>query len=380
MWVGAYVLLCLSLAVGYWRLLRGVLRAWRALPTWEPAAAYTPRVSLSVVIAARNEEQHIEACVRSVLACEYPAELREVIVVDDYSEDATAARVSRLAAAFTDSVRLLRLGEAWPPVPPGKKSALQYGIARARGELIVTTDADCRVPPSWLRLLASAYEEHRPAAVVAPVCLLARPHWWEHFQALDVAATMGITAAALARGRFAAGNGANMCYSKEVFQAVGGFAGSEQRASGDDMFLLAKLPLERLFFLKNNGAVVHTYPCLEVRSFIQQRLRWGTKNAVFPNRWLKVVLAVMWALPFTASVNVLFAPIYPLMGGLALLQLAAKAWADHTLLSEMSRFFRIESAMRHFWPAFFAHLVYLTAVGGAALWVRRYTWKGRRCR
>ncbi len=380
MWVGAYVLLCLSLAVGYWRLLRGVLRAWRALPTWEPAAAYTPRVSLSVVIAARNEEQHIEACVRSVLACEYTAELREVIVVDDYSEDATAARVSRLAAAFTDNVRLLRLGEAWPPVPPGKKSALQYGIARARGELIVTTDADCRVPPSWLRLLASAYEEHRPAAIVAPVCLLARPHWWEHFQALDVAATMGITAAALARGRFAAGNGANLCYSKEVFQAVGGFAGSEQRASGDDMFLLAKLPLERLFFLKNNGAVVHTYPCPEVRSFIQQRLRWGTKNAAFPNRWLKVVLAVMWALPFTASVNVLFAPIYPLMGGLALLQLAAKAWADHTLLSEMSRFFRIESAMRHFWPAFFAHLVYLTAVGGAALWVRRYTWKGRRCR
>ncbi len=380
MWVGAYVLLCLSLAMGYWRLLRGVLRAWRALPVWEPAAAYTPRVSLSVVIAARNEEQHIEACVRSVLACEYPAELREVIVVDDYSEDATAARVSRLVAAFADSVRLLRLGEACPPVPPGKKSALQYGIARARGELIVTTDADCRVPSSWLRLLASAYEEHRPAAVVAPVCLLARPHWWEHFQALDVAATMGITAAALARGRFAAGNGANLCYPKEVFQAVGGFAGSEHRASGDDMFLLAKLPLERLFFLKNNGAVVHTYPCPEVRSFIQQRLRWGTKNAAFPNRWLKVVLAVMWALPFTASVNVLLAPIYPLMGGLALLQLAAKAWADHTLLSEMSRFFRIESAMRHFWPAFLAHWIYLTAVGVAAILVRRYTWKGRRCR
>ncbi len=380
MWLGAYVLLCLLLAMGYWRLLRRVLRAWQALPVWEPAAAYTPRVSLSVVIAARNEEQHIEACVRSVLACEYPAELREVIVVDDYSEDATAARVSRLAAAFADSVRLLRLSEAHPPVSPGKKSALQYGIARARGELIATTDADCRVPPSWLRLLASAHEEHRPAAVVAPVCLLARPHWWEHFQALDVAATMGITAAALARGRFAAGNGANLCYSKEVFQAVGGFAGSEHRASGDDMFLLAKLPLERLFFLKNNGAVVHTYPCRDVHSFVQQRLRWGTKNAAFPNQWLKVILAVMWALPFTALVNVFWAPAYPLIGGLALLQLALKAWADRTLLSEMSRFFRIESAMRHFWPAFFAHLVYLTTVGMVALWVRRYMWKGRRCR
>ncbi|MCS7036962.1 MAG: glycosyltransferase [Saprospiraceae bacterium] len=350
------------------------------MPVWEAPFDFQPSVRISIVIAARNEAATIVACVRAVLACDYPASLREVIVADDYSEDATAGCVAELVAAFPGEVRLLRLSEVQPPAPPGKKSALTQAIALAGGELIVTTDADCYVPPCWLQLLAAAYEIRRPSAIVAPVVLGGPNHWWAHFQALDVAATMGITGAAINSGWFSMGNGANLCYPKAVFERVGGFAGNEHRASGDDMFLLAKLPVKEVFFLKNADAAVQTLPCPTVMAFFHQRLRWGTKNTGWTNQRLKSALALLWALPFAAVLGAVLAFWYPPLGGIALLLFGAKAWADRRLLREMTAFFRQEEALRYFWPALAIHFIYLTVVGLAALVVRRYRWKGRRWR
>jgi cellulose synthase/poly-beta-1,6-N-acetylglucosamine synthase-like glycosyltransferase len=374
-----YAVACFLLASGYLLLLRAVLRTWRSMPMWEAPADFQPSVRVSVVIAARNEAENIESCVRSVLACNYPTALREIVVVDDYSEDDTAKRVAGLVAAHPDEVRLLRLSEAHPPAPPGKKSALSRGIACACGELVVTTDADCLVPPRWLRLLASAYEKRRAGAIVAPVALQAR-NGWERFQALDVAATMGITGAALARHWFAMGNGANLCYPKATFQRVGGFAGNAHCASGDDMFLLAKLPIEEVFFLKNADAAVETQPCPTVMAFFQQRLRWGTKNTGWTNRRLQAVLALLWALPFAVVCNALLALWHPLLGGMALLLFGVKAWADWRLLREMTAFFHQKKNLSHFWTALLIHTAYLAVVGLASLVVRRYSWKGRRWR
>ncbi len=375
--LAAYALVCAALALGYAALLFGVLRVWRALPTLSAPPAFHPSVRISVVIAARNEAAYIESCLQSILRTYYPVALREVIVVDDYSEDDTAVRVARLAAKMPGTLQLLRLSEANPPAPPGKKSALQYGIAHATGELIVTTDADCIAPPQWLRLLAWAYETHRPGAIAAPVLLEARAGAWAAFQALDVGATMAITAAALARGWFAAGNGANLCYPKATFEAVGAFAGSEHRASGDDMFLLAKLPVRRVLFLKNADAAVHTQPCPTARDFFWQRLRWGTKNTQWPNRRLQFSLALSLALCLTILVNAALALVCPLLGWVALFQCTAKVAADYALLRHVTAFFRQKALLRYFWPAAAAHLVYVATVGLASLFVLRCMWKGR---
>ncbi len=375
----AYAAACLFLAFGYLLLLRAVLHTWRSMSVWEAPADFQPGVRISVVIAARNEAANIEACVCSVLACDYPAALREVVVVDDYSEDDTAERVARLAAAHSDEVRLLRLSETQPSAPPGKKSALSRGIACACGEIIVTTDADCLVPSRWLWLLASVYEKQRPSAIVAPIALQAR-NGWECFQALDVAATMGITGAALVRRWFAMGNGANLCYPKAIFECLGGFSGNAHRASGDDMFLLANLPVEEIFFLKNADATVQTQPCPTIKAFFQQRLRWGTKNTGWTNRRLQAVLALLWAVPFAIVCSVLLALWCPPLSGMALLLLSTKARADGRLLREMTAFFHQKEHLGHFWSALLTHTIYLTVVGLASLVTRHYLWKGRRWR
>ncbi|MEV4460813.1 glycosyltransferase family 2 protein [Microbispora sp. NPDC049633] len=108
------------------------------------------RPGISVVIPARDEERRLGPCLRAVLAD--PA-VTEVIVVDDESSDGTA----RLAAAYGATVvRGRPLPHGWV----GKQWALHQGLSRARGEIVVTLDADTRPRPGLFGALAAALRDH----------------------------------------------------------------------------------------------------------------------------------------------------------------------------------------------------------------------------
>ena len=91
----------------------------------------------SVVVAVRNEADNIQNLVNDLALLAYPPEKFEVILVNDHSTDATDEKIRSMLVDFS-SCRLLRLPEG----NEGKKAALQLGIAAARFEIIVTTDAD----------------------------------------------------------------------------------------------------------------------------------------------------------------------------------------------------------------------------------------------
>ena len=112
---------------------------------------------LSVIIPARNEAETIETVVSSVLASTYAP--LEVIVVDDRSDDDTAAIVERLAA-HDPRLRLIR-GAPLPSGWFGKPHACWQGYHAARGEILVFTDADTRHHPALLERAAGALEAHR---------------------------------------------------------------------------------------------------------------------------------------------------------------------------------------------------------------------------
>lgn len=110
---------------------------------------------LSVVIPARNEARNIEACVRSVLASDYPR--LEVIVVDDHSTDGTGELAQRIAA---EDARL-RVVPA-PDLPAGwfgKQWACHTGARTASGSLLCFTDADTRHAPRLLGLSVGAMRQ-----------------------------------------------------------------------------------------------------------------------------------------------------------------------------------------------------------------------------
>lgn len=383
----AWILFSIALAAAYAALLGAYCRGWQALPRWQLPEGFRPRTRISVIVAARNEAANIGACLDSIAGGDYPPAMLEIIVVDDFSTDDTAAIVAQRAGRLQNGarLRLIRLAEALQAgrvFNAYKKIAIETAIARASGELIVTTDADCLAPPGWLRLIASVYETAAPKAIAAPVVFHREKNLLQRFQALDFMGMMGVTGAGIRLGWQRLGNGANLAYPKTVFEAVGGY-GDDGRASGDDLFLLQKIARrwpEGVFFLKNADSAVYTEAPAGWRDFFQQRLRWGTKNAALPEAGPKIALLAVFLFCCSAGMNLASAAAGWAPGWLPAVQLAVKAVCDAVFLRELCRFFGRKDLMRAFVPAFFIHLIYIVSVGTASLMLRRYTWKGRQVR
>jgi cellulose synthase/poly-beta-1,6-N-acetylglucosamine synthase-like glycosyltransferase len=313
----------------------------------------------------------------------YPASMVEVIVVDDHSTDATVS-----LAASVPGTRLIRLADHADLAMfrnSFKKKALEIGIAHARGELIVTTDADCVAGPGWLQALVSAYQ-HAPqpvSALCGPVLFHRETNLLQRFQALDFLGMMGITGAGIELGFHQMGNGANLAFPKSVFEAVDGYTGSEAMASGDDMFLLQKIARRypgTVRFVKNRDAAVSTEAMPDLKEFVRQRIRWGTKNAALPEWTVRAALGTVfvccWSIWINAALSLFDIRFIPVL----LFQLALKAIADWFFLREMCRYFRRIDLLSYFWPSFFLHVWYIAWVGALSLGTQQYTWKGRQVR
>lgn len=371
--------LCLAVVVGAAYALRVEwLRAvWLQIPELRPDPGFQPLVPISVLVPARDESHTIGACIESLLAQDYPPELFEIIVIDDHSCDDTA----RLAASY--GVSVLSLADVLPQtgVNAYKKEALALGVSRAKGALIVCTDADCQLPPLWLRLVAFGYACKGWHCMTGPVSTFEEVGLLGRFQGLDLAGMMLLTAAGIQSRRFHLANGAAFSFSKEAFVAVGGYTGQTHLASGDDLLLMHKIMARfQVGFLKTT-MVVRTHALGGWLPFFRQRLRWGTKsrgyNDTHITHFLALVFFLCWGI-LLAVATVPFAPVAA--SGVFILLAGFKAWADYRMLRTATLFFGRQDLMRSFWAAQGLHILYIALVGLASNLVTTYTWKGRRVR
>ncbi len=206
---------------------------WRApqcddtLKTWPP---------LSVIVCARNEADNLRRYLPEVLEQDYPD--YEVLVVDDDSSDATPQLLGTLQAYYPH-LRTLRIS---PKTTAGKKAALSQGIAAARHEWLVFTDADCwPASRQWLRHLACAMQPAQstsPEIVLGYSPLLAGRKLQQRLARFEAAHTaLQYGAMALADMPYM-GVGRNLAWKKSLFTQVGGFCAHADLASGDDDLLV----------------------------------------------------------------------------------------------------------------------------------------------
>jgi glycosyltransferase involved in cell wall biosynthesis len=126
------------------------------LKDFAPAAdADCPK--LSIVFAARDEQEKLPAALATLVAIDYPK--LEIIAVDDRSQDATGRILDDFAAKHPQLkvVHVRELPKGWL----GKPHALQSGYQFSTGELLVFTDADVRFQPDALRRVVSLFRERK---------------------------------------------------------------------------------------------------------------------------------------------------------------------------------------------------------------------------
>ena len=110
--------------------------------------SYETLPNVSVVVAARNEEDHIQHLINDLISQEYPIDKLEVIIVNDRSTDDTAMILDDASSNYA-FIKIITIDKVPKDMTP-KKNALTKGIENAVGEIIVLTDADCRVGKLWV--------------------------------------------------------------------------------------------------------------------------------------------------------------------------------------------------------------------------------------
>lgn len=236
---------------------------------------------VSVVIAARNEEEAIGQCLEALLNQTYPKEKYEIVVVDDQSTDNT----SRVVTSYIKehgNILLLNIHEtekSWAH----KKYALTVGIAKSHGEIVMTTDADCVVGSNWIKEMVRYFESEVGMVVGFSQVGLPRKKMtlFEKIQAVDFLSLMSAAAGSIGRNMPLAASGQNLAYRKEAFHNVDGFEKVKNRASGDDILLLQLIIKETdwtVRFAVNEETFVTTQPMKSVQGFINQRRRWASNS------------------------------------------------------------------------------------------------------
>ena len=191
---------------------------------------------ISVLVPARDEEDNIEACVRSLLALNYPN--FEVLVLDDHSSDDTYAILCRLR----DQDHRLRvlIGADLPPGWYGKPFACWQLAHAARGELLLQTDADCLFAPDALLLALGARQEHGADLVSLVPDLRCEGFWEKLLIPIQYYVIFAFLPTPLIRNTpfpwFAAANGAFLFLTRDTYFAVGGHEAVRQQLAEDVKF------------------------------------------------------------------------------------------------------------------------------------------------
>ncbi|MGZ8537310.1 MAG: glycosyltransferase [Flavisolibacter sp.] len=346
---------------------------------WQAAGKIYPESNeehfISVIVAARNEEKYIGRLLDALQNQSYQSSYFEIIVVDDYSTDNTSEVVK---SKSTPNLQLIQPNVSFER--SSKKKSIEAGIATAKGELIVTTDADCIPPTNWLRSINNIYAGSKASFIAAPVKFTHDNSLLQIFQSIDFLTLQGITAASVTNKTLSMCNGANLAYKKKSFEEVNGFDGIDHVATGDDMLLMYKIwkkDPSKVFYLKDEKVIVVTEPMKTWKELLMQRKRWASKTLVYDDKRIIFVLAFVYLFNCFFIALLIAALLHPFYWWTVLGFLLLKTLIEFPFVRSVAKFFNEENLMKYFLLLQPIHIFY-TVIVGLLSQFGNYEWKGRR--
>jgi len=349
-----------------------------------PMPAENTTTRISILIPFRNEENHLSDIFHDIVAQDYPNDLYEVIFIDDHSVD---NGINMLRSLLKDDkkrpvIRVISLAEQGSG-NGSKKEAITLGVDFAEGDLIVITDADCRVRRNWLKIISSNYAEFGPRFLIGPVIYSTSRGWWSGFYRMEFMSLVAAGAGAAGAGKPFLANGANMAYEKELFRELDGYVSNRKYASGDDVFLLQETAKiygpGSVRFINDADAIVETDPPETMPEFIKQRMRWAGKSRGYRDVFGLKTAAVVFLLHFWMLTMIISGILsYRLMVAFVVI-FAIKTVIDSGFTGLITRFFKEKIHPAGFILYELVYIPYIVFTAIASL-VFSKDWKGRKIR
>lgn len=251
---------------------------------------------ISVIVPFRNEEQNILTTYNSLISQNYPIDKYEIIFVNDSSDDNSLQILESLQNGFPQKPNVFIYSVSNDYLENAhKKRAIRFGIEKSKGDIIVTTDADCTHQKDWLRNLLK-FMDDETGFVSGPVEFRSSSNLFSEMQRLEFAGLVIVGAGLIGSGNPIICNAANIAYRKKAFEEVGGFTYQMSLSSGDDELLMQKIHREtkyKIMFALDKNAIVSTEANLTIKEFYQQRKRWASKGLFYADKLLLVKLILI---------------------------------------------------------------------------------------
>lgn len=360
-------------------LLLYIIRLSQYLAGWKRVAEFKSgnslhNISISVIVPFRNEEKNIKGLLEDLENQNYPDDLYEVILINDHSEDSTIQVIEPFCRKY-NNFRLIEMQRN----SCGKKAALENGIRNAAGELVITTDADCRVSNKWISTIAEYYfESGKPGMIIGLVDLMSEDTLYNKFQELELLSLVGAGAGATGIEHPIFCSGANLIYKKELFNSYRDPL-NKKLVSGDDTLFMLRLKRDskqKIRLLKSKEAIVYTKPQLSFGEFIRQRIRWTSKAKFYRDFSIIYTSVIVLALNVLIVGSVIFIftnkyyALYPFL-------MFGKTITDIVFMSSVLKFFNKKKLLRFLvlYQVFYPLYISVTGIFGH---IAPYSWKSRK--
>ncbi|MBN1949098.1 MAG: glycosyltransferase [Candidatus Cloacimonetes bacterium] len=224
-------------------------------------------LTFSILIACRNEEKNLPKLFQSLQQLDYPSDKYEIILADDDSVDSTRDLIADFCRK-ADNRQFLPLRRN-NQTKSGKKTALQAAAEKARGEILLFTDADCQVPSGWLQ----GYNKYfSPATGMVIGVIMISFRGFGKFRSLVTAAINAATAGL----NFAfSASGGNLAIRKTVWKEIGGYESITHHVAGDDKLMVRMIRQSGWQINFNSGNPVLTSVPEPVDFPAQQQRKFG---------------------------------------------------------------------------------------------------------
>lgn len=256
----------------------------------------TPTVS--VLVAARNEEKNIRACIESLLQLDYPLAKLELLIGDDQSSDNTREIILEYAQKY-QYIKLVDIRANMGSVR-GKANVLAHLAKEASGEVLLITDADVEVPESWVEGMLKGLANQQ-VGIVNGFTKVKNNIW----QNVDWIFALGMMKALHDIRMPVTAMGNNMLITRKAYEAVGGYESIPFSITEDfELFKHVSSKGYKTIQLLNEDIVAKTQPQPSLKKLLQQRKRWMTGAVQLPAGI--VVVLILQALYYPAILGLVY--------------------------------------------------------------------------